>query len=401
MHMPNGRPGMAVAVLDEMWARHRAGESIAVIAKALGRPYDSIYWLIAARGGVAPLPRCRAARALTSADREAISRGLAAGDSCRTIAARLQRAPSTISREIRRNDGVAHYRAERADRRAWHQTKRPKACRLVESPRLCAAVARKLAAQWSPQQISGWLMTAYPDEPQMQVSHETIYRTLFLQTRGALKRELTAHLRTYRPIRRSKKSARPGQKAGQIRDAVSITERPASVEDRAIPGHWEGDLIQGANHTFIVTLVERWSRYVQLVQIPTKEAPVVAAALTRAVQRLPAGLMATLTWDRGHEMAHHAQFTVATDVAVYFCDPRSPWQRGSNENTNGLLRQYFPKGVDLSGYTQRQLDAVARKLNTRPRKTLGWKTPAAMLGKLCTGSPRSVHSAEFARTTEN
>lgn len=379
MNMPTGRPGMAVAVLNEMWARHRAGESITTIAKALGRPYDSIYWLIAARGGVAPPPRQRPARALTSAEREGISRGLAAGDSARTIAVALGRAPSTISREIRRNAGATMYRAERAERRAWHQAKRPKVCRLVAHAPLRAAVARKLAADWSPQQIHGWLMTAYPHEPAMHVSHETIYRSLFLQTRGALKRELTAHLRTVRPIRRSKASARPGHGRGQIPNAISIAERPASVEDRAIPGHWEGDLIQGANHTFIATLVERWSRYVVLVRVTDKSTEVVTAALIRAVQRLPAGLMATLTWDRGHEMAGHARFTVATDVAVYFCDPRSPWQRGSNENTNGLLRQYFPKGTDLAGYTQRQLDAVARKLNTRPRQTLGWKTPAAML----------------------
>jgi IS30 family transposase len=372
---------MAVAVLNEMWARHRAGETIATIAKALGRPYDSIYWLIAARGGVAPLPRQRAAHALTSAERESISRGLAAGQSCRTIAGQLGRAPSTISREIRRNAGSTHYRAGRAERRAWHQAKRPKACRLDAQGRLRAAVARKLAADWSPQQISGWLLTAYPDTPAMHVSHETIYRSLFLQTRGVLKRELTAHLRTFRPIRRSKKVDRPGHGRGQIPGAVSIAERPASVEDRAIPGHWEGDLIQGANHTFIATLVERWSRYVHLVQVPSKEAAVVAAALIREVQRLPRGLMATLTWDRGTEMAQHQRFTVATDVAVYFCNPRSPWQRGSNENTNGLLRQYFPKGTDLSAYSQRELNAVARKLNTRPRKTLGWKTPAAMLAE--------------------
>ena len=379
MHMPNGRPGMAIAVLNEIWARHRAGESIAVIAKAVGQKYDTVYGMIARRGGVAPLPRCRAAHALTSVERETISRGLAAGESCRAIARTLQRAPSTISREIQRNTGAVTYRAERADRRAWHQAKRPKRCRLAEHQPLRAAVARKLEKRWSPQQISGWLLTAYPDDPEMHVSHETIYRSLFLQARGVLKRELTAHLRTYRPIRRSKKAARPGHKAGQIIGAISITERPASVEDRAIPGHWEGDLIQGSDFTFIATLVERWSRYVHLVRVPSKATDVVTAALIREVQRLPGGLMATLTWDRGHEMAHHQQFTVATDVAVYFCDPHSPWQRGSNENTNGLLRQYFPKGTDLSGYTQRQLDAVARKLNTRPRKTLGYKTPAAML----------------------
>ena len=381
MNMPIGRPGMAVAALDEMWARYLAGDAIDVIARALGRPYDSIYWLIASRGGVAPLPHRRAAQALTSEEREGISRGIAAGDSCRTIATALGRAPSTISREIRRNAGATQYRAGRAERRALHQGKRPKPCRLGQHARLRRAVARKLAINWSPQQISGWLVTAYPGDPQMQVSHETIYRTLFLQARGALKRELTAHLRSMRPIRRSKQSARTGKKSGPIRGAVSITERPANVEDRAIPGHWEGDLIQGTDFSFIGTLVERTSRYVHLVRVTGKDADGMAGALIREVQRLPGRLIATLTWDRGCEMAQHVRFTVATDVAVYFCDPRSPWQRGSNENTNGLLRQYFPKGTDLSGYTQRQLDAVARQLNTRPRKTLGYKTPAAMLAE--------------------
>jgi IS30 family transposase len=381
MDMPNGRPGMAVAALDIMWARYQAGDAIDVIARALGRPYDSIYWLIASRGGVAPPAHRRSAQALTSEEREGISRGIAAGNSCRTIATALGRAPSTISREIRRNEGATKYRAGRAERRALHQSKRPKPCRLVLHQRLCAVVARKLAANWSPQQISGWLVTAYPGDAQMQVSHETIYRTLFLQARGALKRELTAHLRTFRPIRRSKKGAHGGQRTGPIRGAISIAERPAAAADRAVPGHWEGDLIQGTEFSFIGTLVERTSRYVHLVRVTGKDATGVSAALIREVKRLPAGLMATLTWDRGCEMAQHARFTVATDVSVYFCDPRSPWQRGSNENTNGLLRQYFPKGTDLSHFTQRQLDAVARQLNTRPRKTLGYKTPAAMLAE--------------------
>ena len=377
MTMPIGRPGMAVAALDE----YKAGDAIGVIAKALGRPYDSIYWLVASRGGVAPLPHRRAAQALTSDERESISRGLAAGDSGRTIAAALGRAPSTISREIRRNAGATHYRASQAERRAVYHAKRPKPCRLAQQGRLRAAVARKLAANWSPQQISGWLVTAYPGDAHMQVSHETIYRTLFVQARGALKAELVAHLRTFRPIRRSKKGARGGQKSGPIRDAVSIADRPPTVEDRAIPGHWEGDLIQGTDFTFIGTLVERTSRYVHLVRVTGRDADGVAAALIREVHRLPGGLIATLTWDRGSEMAQHARFTVATDVAVYFCNPRSPWQRGSNENTNGLLRQYFPKGTNLAHYTQRQLDAVARQLNTRPRKTLGYRTPAAMLAE--------------------
>ncbi len=379
MNMPIGRPGMAVAALDDMWARYSAGDAIGVIAKALGRPFDTIYWRIASRGGVAPIPPRRRANALTRDERESISRGLAAGDSCRTIATALGRAPSTISREIRRNAGVTNYRAVRAERRARHHAKRPKPCRLGQHARLCAVVAAKLEEQWSPQQISGWLVTAYAGDAQMQVSPETIYRTLFLQARGALKESLVTHLRTFRPIRRSKNGARGGQKSGPIRDAISIADRPASVEDRAIPGHWEGDLIQGTDFSFIGTLVERTSRYVHLVRVTGKDAEGVTTALIREVKRLPGGLMATLTWDRGSEMAQHARFTVATDVAVYFCNPRSPWQRGLNENTNGLLRQYFPKGTNLAHYTQPQLDAVARRLNTRPRKTLGYQTPAATL----------------------
>ncbi len=379
MKLPTGPRPMAVAVINDIWARYQAGETVTAISHQLGRAAATVYNIIYARGGVAPIPRQRAARALSTAERELISRGVATGVSCRTIAAGLGRAPSTISREIRRNAGATQYRAGDADYRAWHAARRPKPCRLAQEAPLRAVVTRKLVAQWSPQQISGWLMTAYPDTPTMHVSHETIYRTLFLQTRGALRRELTAYLRTYRPLRRSKKTTRVSRGIGQISNAISIRERPASVADRAIPGHWEGDLIQGTNHSYIGTLVERWSRYVHLVRVTGKDTETVTAALIREVKRVPAGVMATLTWDRGKEMAGHQTFTVATDVAVYFCDPRSPWQRGTNENTNGLLRQYFPDGTDLSVFTQRQLDAVARKLNTRPRKTLGYKTPAAML----------------------
>ena len=379
MKMPSGPHGLSVERRDEMWARYQAGETVSAIARSFGCPHGTLYPLIAARGGVAPRPRRRAHAALTSSERELISRGLAAGDSARAIARALARAPSTISREIARNAGRTRYRAATADRRAWQAAKRPKPCRLAQGAALRVVVARKLRADWSPHQISGWLMTAYPEAPAMQVSHETIYRSLFLQTRGVLTRELTAHLRTFRPIRRSKKTTRTTRGQGQIANAVSISERPASVADRAIPGHWEGDLIQGADFTYIGTLVERWSRYVHLVRVTGKDTDAVTSALIREVQRLPAGLIATLTWDRGKEMAAHQRFSVATDVAVYFCDPRSPWQRGTNENTNGLLRQYFPVGMALSHLTQRQLDAVARKLNTRPRKTLGWKTPAAML----------------------
>jgi IS30 family transposase len=364
-----------------LWARFKAGDSFRAIGQALGKRANTVRSVVAWHGGVAPPVRRRARQALTPAEREAISRGLAAGTSLRQIATALGRAPSTISREITRNGGAPSYRALAADARAGHRAKRPKACRLAQHAPLQAVVAAKLAAQWSPQQIAGWLVSAYPDDAAMQVSHETIYRTLFVQARGALKRELTAHLRTRRPIRRSKRATKTGQSRGQIVDAVSIAERPPCIEDRAIPGHWEGDLLAGARNTHIATLVERRSRYVHLVRVRGKDTTTVVNALIRAVQRLPAGLMASLTWDRGLEMAQHHRFSVATAVAVYFCDPQSPWQRGTNENTNGLLRQYFPDGTDLAVYTQRDLDHVAFQLNTRPRKTLGYRTPAAILAE--------------------
>lgn len=376
-----GRPGLSDAQKDELWQRFRAGETFTAIGRALGKHAGSIFGVVAGRGGIAPARRRRADGALTREERETISRGLSAGDTVRSIARALARAPSTVSREISRNGGVDAYRAMDADAAAWSRARRPKACKLATVPRLRSVVAAKLGAMWSPVQITGWLVSAYPDEPMMQVSHETIYRSLFVQARGVLKRELTAHLRTRRRIRRSKRSTTKGQPRGQIIDAVSIADRPASIEDRAIPGHWEGDLVAGARNTYIATLVERTSRYVQLVRVSGKDTTTVVSALIRAVQRLPDGLMTSLTWDRGMELAQHARFSIATDVAVYFCDPKSPWQRGTNENTNGLLRQYFPDGTDLSRFTQRQLDAVARSLNTRPRKTLQFRTPAAILAE--------------------
>jgi len=333
------------------------------------------------QGGIARPPRRRAVRALTAVDREQISRGLAADRSIRAIARTLNRPPSTISREVVRNGGRAQYRAVEAERRAWRRAERPKPCRLAREPKLRALVAAKLGRDWSPEQIAGWLKREYPQDARMHISHETIYRTLYVQARGALKKELLAHLRRRHPLRRSRRYTTTGQTRGQIIDAVSISERPASVEDRAVPGHWEGDLLAGAKNTHIATLVERQSRFVQLIKVPSKDAGTVVGALTRQVQRLPDGLMESLTWDRGLEMAHHKRFTVATDVAVYFCDPQSPWQRGTNENTNGLLRQYFPKGTDLSTLTQAQLNAIARRLNTRPRKTLGFMTPAQKLAE--------------------
>lgn len=365
--------------LAEMWKLWSTGLTMAAIGAALGIIPGTVYTAVRRAGGIAPRPCTRAARVLTLAEREEISRGLAEGLSIRAIARRLTRAPSTISREIRRHGGPTHYRAAAADRRAWQRAARPKACRLATSARLRRAVVAKLQRDWSPQQIAQWLRMTYPDDATMHLSHETIYRTLYVQARGALKQELVAHLRRRRVVRHSRANAPAQQGRGQIVDAISIAERPPEVADRAVPGHWEGDLLAGTKWSNIATLVERQSRYVVLVRLRARDAESVAKSLARRVQQLPAGLMQTLTWDRGLEMAAHKQFSIATDVRVYFCDPRSPWQRGSNENTNGLLRQYFPKGVDVSSITQRQLDAVAKKLNTRPRQTLNWKTPAEVL----------------------
>jgi IS30 family transposase len=324
---------------------------------------------------------------LSFAQREEISRGLAQGVSLREVARRLGRAPSTISREVERHGGRARYRATLADERAWNRARRPKPCKLATQPRLRDLVAGKLAEDWSPEQISGWLAQAYPDEHALQVSTETIYRSLFIQARGVLRKELTAHLRTRRTMRRSKHSSRKGQGRGGIVDAISIRERPAEAEDRAVPGHWEGDLLAGATNTHIATLVERQTRYVMLVKVGGKDTTTVVDALASHVQTLPVQLRASLTWDRGMELAEHGRFKIATDVAVYFCDPQSPWQRGSNENTNGLLRQYFPKKTDLSGFTQNDLDTVAARLNARPRKTLDFDTPAARFADVVASTP--------------
>jgi len=362
-----------------VWQRWRWGTGVDDIARELDRSTPAVKYLIVQRGGIAPAERRRAAHALTGVEREEISRGLACGWSIRRMAAALARAPSTISREIRRHGGPTQYRASVADAAAWQRARRPKLCRLAQQPRLRRLVESKLRVDWSPQQIAGWLVKTYPDTPALQVSHETIYRTLYVQTRGALKRELVAHLRRGRGYRQSRQAAQAPERRGQIVDPVSISERPPEAADRAVPGHWEGDLLAGTKWSNLATLVERHSRYVMLIRLPDRNAPTVARALARRIQRLPASLKQTLTWDRGKEMAHHKAFTIATDVKVYFCDPRSPWQRGSNENTNGLLRQYFPKGADVSHFTQRQLDAIAQKLNSRPRQTLGWKTPAEAL----------------------
>ena len=324
-----------------------------------------------------PTTRRRSVICLRSGEREEISRGLVAGWSFREIARQLGRPPSTISREVARNGGREEYRATIADGRAWQQGLRPKSCLLAANPPLRSMVAAKLQDQWSPQQISGWLKTEHGDDGTMQVSHETIYKSLFIQARGVLKRELMAHLRSRRIMRRGKTSTTKGQPRGQIIDAISIRQRPADIDDRAVPGHWEGDLISGSRNSHVATLVERHSRFVMLVQVDGKDSNSVVSALIRQVGSLPDGMMSSLTWDRGTELAMHKRFTMATDADVFFCDPQSPWQRGSNENTNGLLRQYLPKGSDLSGYSQDDLNGIALKLNTRPRKTLGFRTPGA------------------------
>ena len=362
-----------------LWTRWRQGESLASIARSLERGVGALYPVVAATGGIPPPPRTRSGRVLSLAEREELSRGLARGDSLRQVGRQLRRAPSTISREVRRYGGRRYYRAAGADHGAWARARRPKRCRLAQSHLLCTLVAKKLTLDWSPQQISQWLRGTFPDDPELHVSHETIYRSLYVQSRGVLKRELIAHLRRRHRLRRAHPATRTRHRNHGIADAVSIRERPAEVADRAVPGHWEGDLLTGAHNSHIATLVERQTRFVQLVPVPNKETHTVVAALKTAVGALPEGLMVSLTLDRGSEFAAHRHFTVATNVKVYFCDPQSPWQRGSNENTNGLLRQYFPKGTDLSPYTQADLDAVALRLNTRPRKTLGYETPAARL----------------------
>jgi IS30 family transposase len=374
-----GRPGLSDQEKSELWRRWQAGQSLTDIGLALGKHAGSIHGVISLKGGIAPSDRKRSSAHLTLQEREQISRGLAKSMSLRSIARDLGRSPSTISREVSKNQGVIKYRAVIADDLAWERSRRPKSCLLASRPTLCQIVASKLEMKWSPEQISGWLKHEFPDQPDMQISHETIYRSLFIQARGVLKKELVAHLRSRRMMRRSKLSTTKGRPRGQIIDAVSIRERPAEVADRAVPGHWEGDLLTGSHNSHIATLVERHSRFTILVQVAGKDTNSVITALTREVNKIPASLKKTLTWDRGSEMAQHKSFTVATDVQVYFCDPRSPWQRGSNENTNRLLRQYFPKGTDLKEFNQEYLDQVALQLNERPRKTLGFDTPAARL----------------------
>ena len=359
-----------------MWERWQKGDTLHQIAQLFDRHHPSIARILGETGGIRPAPRRRSRLALTSAEREEISRAVVAGHSMRSIAALLGRAPSTVSREIKRNGGQESYRASRADQSAWDRGRRPKTSKLAQNRALAQIVAGKLQLQWSPEQIAGWLKQTYPDDPSCQVSPETIYRSLFIQARGALKKELLEHLRRTRGMRRSRHYTQKTDQRGRITDTVSISERPASVEDRAVPGHWEGDLLFGSKNSQIATLVERQTRYVMLMKVAGKDTETVINALIKNARKLPEELYKSLTWDRGKEMADHKRFTLATDIQVYFCDPQNPWQRGSNENTNGLLRQYFPKGTNLSGYSQAKLNAVARRLNERPRKTLNFETPA-------------------------
>jgi len=364
-----------------MWDRWQKGDSLHSIARLFDRSHGSVAGILARTGGIRPPQRRRSKLQLTLSEREDISRGVVAGQSICSIASTLGRAPSTVSREIKRNGGRRCYRASSADQAAWDRAHRPKTCKLVENRALARIVAKKLQLEWAPRQIAGWMKRMYPNDETYHVSHETIYKSLFIQARGALKKELLQHLRKTRAMRRSRHHTQKTGNHGRITNTVSIRERPASVEDRAVPGHWEGDLIMGSHNSQIATLVERHTRYVMLVRVPSKDTKTVINALIKHAHKLPRELYKSLTWDRGKEMADHQRFSLATDVKVYFCDPQSPWQRGSNENTNGLLRQYFPKGMDLSNVNQNRLNAVARRLNERPRETLHFYSPAEKLAE--------------------
>lgn len=380
----------SAAELRELWQRWRAGQNLSEIGRALAVSHTAVRSYLLESGGISMPQRKRNARMLSFAEREEISRGLARHESLRSIARRLKRSPSTISREVNRNcncrgylsPSPGGYRAATADQKAWARARRPKQCKLAQLARLRRVVAFKLSQNWSPEQIQGWLRLRFPDDDSMRISHETIYRSLFIQSRGVLRRELARHLRTGRTLRQAGKTGRQtDKKRVGIVDAVSIRERPPEVEDRAVPGHWEGDLLSGSAHSAIVTLVERKSRYTLLAKVDGRDTATVVAAIKRQITKLPAQLRKSLTWDRGTELASHKDFTVATDVDVYFCDPQSPWQRGTNENTNGLLRQYFPDRTNLSAFSQADLNKVACQLNARPRKTLDFHTPAEVFSQ--------------------
>ena len=377
--MQISQPRMSAGQRQDLWLRWSKGESASEIGRALRRRPSAIYSVLQKHGGFRPPDRKRSGRSLTLQEREEISRGLAGGQSIRVIATRIGRAPSTISREIARNSGRRYYRAHRAEEMAWERGERPKACLLAQNGKLRRIVAGKLSIQWSPEQIAAWLKRTYPNDSTMHVSYETIYKTLFVQSRGALKRELQKQLRTKRRFRHARTYSTQSQARGRIKDGIPIADRPPEVDDRAVPGHWEGDLISGSSNTHIATLVERQTRFTMLVKVDGKGTEAVVSALILQIRSLPQHLRASLTWDRGKEMAGHKVFTLATNTKVYFCDPSSPWQRGTNENTNRLLRQYFPKKTDLSIYSQAELNRVAKRLNQRPRKTLNWETPAERL----------------------
>lgn len=375
--MGHGR-GLSKSVRSELHRLWHDGESLNAISRVLRVDRSTVSRVLRDAGGLPQRPRTRSVRALSMADREEISRGLVAGESFRSIAGRIGRAPSTVSREVAVNGGRDRYRAVDADARALRELARPKTCKLARHGWLRHQVARRLRQGWTPQQIAGWLAREHPDDDTKRVSHETIYVSLYVQARGVLRKELAQQLKSERTMRHAR-GARPKTGQGQIPDAVPISQRPPEAADRAVPGHWEGDLIVGSGNTAVATVVERRSRFVLLVKVPSKRSSDVVPAVARKIRRLPADLKSTVTWDRGKEMSRHVDFTVATGVQVYFADPHSPWQRPTNENSNKLIREYLPKGSDLSVYSQRQLDAIARKLNERPRKVLDYATPAATL----------------------
>jgi IS30 family transposase len=386
--MKLGRKGLTQIEQERIWAVRAEGLTDTAVAHRLGLDRSRVSNHLRACGGIPPRRRRRrAARCLNLAEREEISRGIARGYSDRAIGRALGRSHTTIGREIERCGGRRRYRAHFADEEAWRRARRPKQAKLERCPELAHLVAERLREDHSPEQISGWLRRTHPDNEDMQVSHETIYRSLYVQSRGELKRELTRHLRSGRQKRQPRGQSRHGQGRGKIRDMVPISERPPEIEDRAVPGHWEGDLLLGAGRSAIATLVERQTRYCQLVALPEgARAEPVRRALAQSITTLPVQLRRSLTWDQGLEMAEHRRFAIESGVDVYFCDPHSPWQRGSNENTNGLLRQYFPKGKSLKGIGQAELDEVAAKLNGRPRRTLAFMTPAARLAELIDGA---------------
>ncbi|MFF3225105.1 IS30 family transposase [Nocardia suismassiliense] len=375
------RTALSEAEVDEVWRRWRSGQAVKVLAREMRRHPSTVRDLLKRCGGVRPTARRRGELRLSLFEREEISRGLAAGESLQTIAARLGRAPSTVTREVAGNAGWYRYRALAADHGAWARAVRPKPTKLSRDRPLAELVSGLLARRWSPQQIAGWLRRN-PQASMGCVSHETIYRSLFIQARGDLRHEPTRFLRTRRAMRRPAGTRLPDGR-GRRPGVLTIAQRPAEAEDRAVPGHWEGDLVFGRGMSPIATLVERSTRFLILVALPDgHRADLVAAALAARIVTLPIALRRTLTWDQGNEMAAHAQFTVATEVPVYFCDPKSPWQRGSNENTNGLVRQYLPRTVDMRDYSHADLDAIADELNQRPRHTLGFKTPSEALNEV-------------------